>query len=304
MLLQPLLPEILDGNVIDGRALAQHVREQVAGEVQRLRADAGVGLTLAVILVGDDAASAVYVRNKIRACEKVGITSRSVQLPSSTSQRDLIAAVQELNADPDVDGILVQLPLPPHIAQNDVIDAVDPHKDVDGFHPANLGLLLGREALLRPCTPSGVMLMFAAIGADLRGADAVVVGRSVIVGRPMTQLLIRAHATVTCCHRHSLDLEQKVRRSDVVVVATGVPHLIKGDWIKPGAVVIDVGINRGEGGRLVGDVEFEVARERAAAITPVPGGVGPMTISMLMWNTVLAARLRRGLGIGADAKPL
>ena len=304
MQLNPLVPNVLIGNRIDGVALSKRVREQARVEVDRLRDDHGITLVLAVVLVGDDPASAVYVRNKVRACAKVGIESRHMRVPADITQEALLEAVAELNADPAVDGVLVQLPLPAHIDQDAVIDAVDPRKDVDGFHPSNLGLLLGRQALLQPCTPSGVMLMLAAIGADLRGARAVVVGRSVIVGRPMTQLLIRAHATVTCCHRHTENLRDHVAAADVVVVATGVKELVKGAWIKPGAVVIDVGINRGEDGRLVGDVEYAAAAERAAAITPVPGGVGPMTIAMLMWNTVLAARMRRGLGISADLRPI
>lgn len=303
MLLDPLLPDVLDGNVINGRKLATHVRTQAAEEVASLAAD-GHRLHLAVVMVGDNPASAVYVRNKIKACEKVGIQSLSLRLPATVTQKRLLTEVTRLNDDPEIDGVLVQLPLPPHIDEHAVVDAVDPEKDVDGFHPANLGLLLGRYALLQPCTPAGVMLMLQAIGTPLRGAQALVIGRSVIVGRPMTQLLIRSHATVTNCHRYTRELEEHVRRADVVVVATGVPDLVRGDWIKEGAVVIDVGINRQPDGSLCGDVEFEAARERAAAITPVPGGVGPMTISMLMWNTVLAARLRRGLGVRADGTPL
>lgn len=297
MKLTPVVPDVLQGNRIDGRRLSAVVKERAAEEAKRLHDENGESLTLAVVLVGDDPASAVYVRNKVRACEKVGIASRSVRLPASTEQAELLSVIAGLNADSDVDGILVQLPLPEHIDQDVVIEAVDPAKDVDGFHPANLGLLIGRCATLQPCTPAGVMLMLDAIGAPLVGAQAVVVGRSVIVGRPMTQLLIRAHATVTCCHRHTRDLEAHVRNADVVVVATGVTHLVKGEWIRPGAVVIDVGINRQPDGRLAGDVEFEVAAERASAITPVPGGVGPMTIAMLMWNTVLAGRMRRGLPV-------
>ena len=294
MKLDPILPQVLDGNVLNGRRLATHVKERVAEVVENLYQHDGFRLCLAVILVGDDPASAIYVRNKGRACRKVGIESRSIRLPADAAQDEVLAHIQALNEDPDVDGILVQLPLPEHLDSNRIIDAVDPAKDVDGFHPANLGLLMGRDALLRPCTPSGVMLMLAAAGVPLKGARALVIGRSVIVGRPMTQLLIRAHATTTCAHRHTKNLAQLVGESDVVVVATGVPELVKGAWIKPGAVVIDVGISRRPDGSLVGDVEFEVAKERAAAITPVPGGVGPMTITMLLWNTVLAGRTRRG----------
>lgn len=304
MKLDPVLPDVLSGNVLSGRKLAAHVKNRVAEVVENLRLHQGVELCLAVVLVGDDPASAVYVRNKVRSCKKVGIESRSVVLPSDVSQAALIEQVRLLNLDDSVDGVLVQLPLPEHIDEDAVIDAVDPAKDVDGFHPANLGLLLGREAQLQPCTPAGVMLMLAAAGVPLKGARTLVVGRSVIVGRPMTQLLIRAHATVTCAHRHTTNLPELVAESDVVVVATGVPHLIKGDWVKEGAVIIDVGINRREDGSLTGDVEFEEAVKKAAAITPVPGGVGPMTIAMLMWNTTLAARLRRGVASGGIVSPL
>ncbi|MFT6400453.1 MAG: methylenetetrahydrofolate dehydrogenase (NADP+)/methenyltetrahydrofolate cyclohydrolase [Bradymonadia bacterium] len=304
MKLDPVLPDVLTGNVLSGRKLAAHVKNRVAEVVQNLREHQGVELCLAVVLVGADPASAVYVRNKVRACKKVGIQSRSVVLSREVSQEALIQQVRKLNDDDSVDGVLVQLPLPEHIDEDAVIDAVDPAKDVDGFHPANLGLLLGREALLQPCTPSGVMLLLAAAGVPLKGARALVVGRSVIVGRPMTQLLIRAHATVTCAHRHTTNLAELVAESDVLVVATGVPHLIRGEWVKEGAVVIDVGINRREDGSLTGDVEFDEAVKRASAITPVPGGVGPMTIAMLMWNTTLAARLRRGVPSCGIVSPL
>lgn len=303
VLLAPPIPGALDGNVIQGRAVADRVRAEVAVQVAELASE-GISLQLVVVRVGEDPASIVYVRNKVRACERAGIRSHQVELPAATTQEELLDVVARLNADPEVDGVLVQLPLPPHIDEAAIVDAVDPARDVDGFHPANLGLLLGRRALLEPCTPAGVMLLLAAIGARLRGAEAVVVGRSVIVGRPMAQLLMRADATVTVCHRHTADLATHVGRADVVVVATGVPGLILGSWIKPGAVVIDVGVNRLADGSLCGDVEFAVARERAGAITPVPNGVGPMTISMLLWNCVLAARLRRGLGVRADATPL
>lgn len=299
MELEPVLPQVLDGNVLNGRKLAAHVKERVAEAVDNIRVHHGFKLCLAVVLVGNDPASAIYVRNKQRACRKVGIDSRSVILPTDTDQETIIEHVRALNRDPDIDGVLVQLPLPPHVEADRVIDAVDPAKDVDGFHPSNLGLLLGRNATLEPCTPSGVMLMLAAAGVPLKGARALVVGRSLIVGRPMTQLLIRAHATTTCAHRHTVDLPALVGESDVVVVATGVPELIEGAWIKPGAVIIDVGITRRRDGSLVGDVEFEAARERAGAITPVPGGVGPLTITMLLWNTVLAGRARRLAGAAA-----
>lgn len=290
---------VVDG-VLRGDIVARHVRGAVADQVAQLR-ERGVALTLAVVRVGDDPASEVYVRHKIRACEEVGIASRALVLPAETTQDELLAKVAELDEDDSVDGILVQLPLPDHIDANRVIEAIDPRKDVDGFHPLNLGLLMGGRPLLQACTPAGVMVLLEAAGVDATGKHAVVVGRSVIVGRPMAQMLLRAHATVTICHRHTPDLAEQVAAADIVVVATGVPGLVRGEWIREGAVVIDVGINRREDGKLCGDVDFAGARERASLITPVPRGVGPMTVAMLLWNTVLAARFRHELGHdGAD----
>lgn len=290
---------VVDG-VLRGDIVARHVRGAVADQVSQLR-ERGVALTLAVVRVGDDPASEVYVRHKIRACEEVGIASRALVLPAETTQDELLAKVAELDEDDSVDGILVQLPLPDHIDANRVIEAIDPRKDVDGFHPLNLGLLMGGRPLLQACTPAGVMVLLEAAGVDATGKHAVVVGRSVIVGRPMAQMLLRAHATVTICHRHTPDLAEQVAAADIVVVATGVPGLVRGEWIREGAVVIDVGINRREDGKLCGDVDFAGARERASLITPVPRGVGPMTVAMLLWNTVLAARFRHELGHdGAD----
>lgn len=268
--------------------------------LSRLRED-GLHLTIALVRVGDDPASEIYVRHKVRACERVGLRSQVHHLDSLTTTERLLDVVNALNDDGDVDGILVQLPLPSQIDEDEVLLTVDPSKDVDGFHPANLGKLMAGSGLLEPCTPSGVMTLLAAAGVEVRGKRAVVVGRSVIVGRPMAQMLLRADATVTVCHRHTTDLATLVREADILVVATGVPGLIKGDWVKEGSVVIDVGINRLEDQRLVGDVEFLEAKKRARAVTPVPGGVGPMTIATLMWNTLLAGSARRG-ALGEDIR--
>ena len=291
-MIAPRIEGSLDGTRIDGKAISAWVRGRVGEQVREL-AELGHQLCLAVVRVGDDGASEVYVRGKIRACEEVGVASRHVHLPASTTEEHLLRTVRALNEDDTVDALLVQLPLPGHINEDAVLRAVNPSKDADGFHPHNLGQLFSRYALLEPCTPSGMMFLLHAVGVDLTGLHAVVVGRSVIVGRPIAEMLVRGNATVTICHRHTRELERHVRAADLVIVAAGVPHLVKGDWIREGAVVLDVGITRMEDGRLCGDVEFEVAASRAAAITPVPGGVGPMTIAMLLWNTVLAARQRR-----------
>lgn len=295
------LPVIHDG-LIDGNLLAAQIRDRIRHETQSFAAH-GVVLTLAVVRVGEDPASKVYVRNKIRACADVGITSHAVELPETTSEADLLAVIAALNADDNVDGILVQLPLPQHIVADRVLHSVSPNKDADGFHPDNLGELLVGTALLEPCTPRAVMAMLRAADVALDGAEAVVVGRSVIVGRTVAQMLVRENATVTICHRHTRDLRGHVERADVLIVATGVPGLIPGDWVKPGATVIDVGINRTPDGKLCGDVVFEAARARAALITPVPGGVGPMTVAMLLWNTLLAGRVRRHLDAGGFRGP-
>lgn len=294
--------EVVVDGVLDGKRVAAHVRRAVAGQVESLAAQ-DVALHLALVRVGDDPASEVYVRGKHRACREVGIRSSVHHLPGETGQAELLELLDRLNGDPEVDGVLVQLPLPRHLDAQAVIDAVDPMKDVDGFHPWNLGLLLGRDPLLRPCTPAGMMLLLDAAGVETRGANAVVVGRSVIVGRPIAQLLMRADATVTVCHRYTRDLGAHVRQADIVVVAAGVPGLVRGEWIREGATVLDVGINRLPDGSLVGDVEFAAARERAGAITPVPGGVGPMTVAMLLWNTVLAGAARRSRGLDDRFRP-
>ena len=284
----------MSARLLDGKRVAEQLLDSIAVRVQARLAEGGARPTLAVVLVGDDAASAVYVRNKRRACERVGFRSLDFDRPASTSEADLFALVDQLNADPDVHGILVQLPLPPHIDANALIDHIDPRKDVDGFHAANVGRLALRQRGLRPCTPKGVMTLLAHTDRPVRGQHAVVVGVSNHVGRPLLLELLLAGCTTTACHRFTRDLEWFVRAADILVIAAGQPGLIKGDWIKPGAVVIDVGINRLDDGRLVGDVEFSPAAERASWITPVPGGVGPMTVATLMENTLDAADLLDG----------
>ena len=249
-----------------------------------------------MVLVGDDPASAIYVRAKDRAANAVGIAARTIRLPADTSEEALITHIARLNADPSMDGILVQLPLPPQIASQAVVEAVDPDKDVDGFHPLNIGRLASGYPCLVPCTPTGVMKLLAEAGVALEGAHALVIGRSTIVGRPMGMLLLAGHATVTVVHTRTRDLAAECRRADIIVAAAGRPQLVRGDWIAPGATVIDVGVNRLPDGRLVGDVAFAEAVEVAGAITPVPGGVGPMTIACLLENTVTAALRRRSSG--------
>jgi len=280
--------------IIDGKAVAAALRAELAARVAALPYRPG----LAVVLVGDDAASAVYVRSKDRAAQQAGIEARTIRLPADTNEAALLAQIARLNADRAVDGILVQLPLPRGIRTEAVIDAIDPAKDVDGFHPVNAGLLASGRAGLVPCTPKGVMRLLAGasaeVGVALSGARALVLGRSTIVGRPMAALLTGADATVTLAHSRTRDLPAECRRADILVAATGRPEMVRGDWVKPGAVVIDVGINRLADGRLVGDVAFAEVSPVAAAITPVPGGVGPMTIACLLENTVLAAAARRG----------
>lgn len=279
----------MTAKLLDGKAIAARVRDQVAAEV------AGLGFVpgIAVVLVGDDPASQIYVRNKHKAAEKVGVTSFAHTMPADTSQQALLDVVDRLNDDDRVDGILVQLPVPKHIDAEAVLDRIRPDKDVDGFHPENLGLLAQRRPRFVSATPRGCMTLLAEAGCELAGADAVVIGRSNMVGKPMAMLLTNANATVSLCHSQTRDLEGAVRRADVVVAAVGRAEMVRGAWIKEGAVVIDVGINRGADGKLVGDVEFAAAAERASAITPVPGGVGPMTIASLLQNTVEAAKLRR-----------
>lgn len=279
----------MSARIIDGKAIAAGLRARLAAQIATLPFRPG----LAVVLVGDDPASAVYVRNKDRAANDVGISVQTIRLPADTSEEELIARVARLNADPAVDGILVQLPLPAHITTQTVVEAVDPAKDVDGFHPLNVGLLASGHPMLVPCTPLGIMRLLAETGIALEGTRALILGRSTIVGRPLTMLLMAANATVTVAHSRTRELAAECRRAEVLVVAVGRPDLVRGDWIASGATVIDVGVNRTADGRLVGDVAFSEAAASAGAITPVPGGVGPMTIACLLENTVTAALRRR-----------
>lgn len=284
--------------ILDGKAVAARVRAEVKERALALAAG-GVVPTLAVVLVGDDPASAVYVRSKTKAAQEAAVTPRDHRLPATTTQAELFAVIDSLNRDPDVDGILLQLPLPGHLDADAAIRAIDPAKDVDGLHPVSLGRLAQGAPSVVPCTPKGCMRLLDEAGAVLRGARAVVLGRSLLVGRPMALLLANADATVTLCHSRTRDLAAEVRRAEIVIAAVGKPELVRGEWLAPGAIVIDVGINRcppeiRPGGGLVGDVAF-AETEHVAAISPVPGGVGPMTIACLLENTVQAARARRGV---------
>jgi methylenetetrahydrofolate dehydrogenase (NADP+)/methenyltetrahydrofolate cyclohydrolase len=283
----------MTAQLIDGRKLAAEVKNQVRDKIEGALAAGSRRPGLAVVKVGDDPASEVYVRNKRRACEEVGIRSVAHDLPASTSESALLSLVDELNRDTRIDGILVQLPLPAQIQQTSIIERIDPAKDVDGFHPYNVGRLAQRIPVMRPCTPYGVIRLLEHIGAPFKGQHAVVVGASNIVGRPMSLELLLMGATTTVCHRFTTDLEQYVRQAEILVVAVGKPGLVPGEWIRPGAIVIDVGMNRLDNGHLVGDVQFDAARERAGWITPVPGGVGPMTVAMLMHNTLEAFQRRQ-----------
>ena len=289
----------MSAEIIDGKALAERLRGRVAEEAARLRREHGVTPGLAAVLVGENPASQVYVRNKVKQTEEAGLASFEHRLPADTSQRDLLDLIRTLNADPAVHGILVQLPLPPQIEADAVLRTIDPSKDVDGFHPVNVGrLAVGQDSLV-PCTPQGCILLAKTVHASLEGLEAVVIGRSNIVGKPVAQLLIGESATVTIAHSRTRDLPGVVRRADLVIAAVGRPEMVTGEWIKPGATVIDVGINRVPGAvegktRLVGDVAFESARAVAGAITPVPGGVGPMTIACLLANTLKAAAWAAG----------
>lgn len=286
----------MSAQILDGKALAAEIRSEVKTQVAAL-AEKGVSTALAVILVGDDSASQVYVRNKIKACADTGIRSLEFRMPAETTQQQLLAKIAELNTDENVDGILVQLPLPKQINADAVISAIDPAKDVDGFHVANAGALVTGKQGFVPCTPFGVMRLIEKSGVDPRGKSAVIVGRSNIVGKPMALLLLAADATVTVAHSRTPDLCAVTRNADILVAAVGRAKLIKADMVKPGAVVIDVGMNRDENGKLCGDVDFSEVKAIAGSITPVPGGVGPMTIAMLMQNTALAAQMRRGISL-------
>lgn len=276
--------------IIDGKAIAEKIRADLAAQVKELQSR-GITPGLATVLVGSDPASEVYVRMKGDACNKLGMHSVKITRPAETTEEELLALINELNNDPAIHGILVQLPLPPQINADRVLEAISPAKDVDGFHPYNVGRLVTGKPTFQPCTPYGVMVMLQEAGVDLAGKEVVVVGRSNIVGKPVALMCLQRNATVTICHSKTRDLPGRVRAADVVIAAVGVPEMIKGNWIREGAVVIDVGVNRVGEKKLVGDVEFAAAAERASAITPVPGGVGPMTITMLLHNTLEAAKM-------------
>lgn len=278
----------MTAKLIDGNARAKAIRETIKQRVQTRLDNGRRAPGLAVILVGNDPASEVYVSHKRKDCEQVGIISKAFDLPSSTKQQELLNLIDELNNDADIDGILVQLPLPAGLHADEILERIDPTKDVDGFHPFNVGRLAQRMPLLRPCTPAGVIDLLEGTGVDLHGQNAVIVGASNIVGRPMGLELLLKGSTVTTCHRFTKDTEQHVRRADIVIVAVGKPGIVKGEWIKDGAIVIDVGINRSADGKLIGDVDFDEAAKRASYITPVPGGVGPMTRAKLLENTLYA----------------
>jgi methylenetetrahydrofolate dehydrogenase (NADP+)/methenyltetrahydrofolate cyclohydrolase len=276
--------------IIDGRSIAREIQKEIKEEIEGLKRRWGIVPGLGVVLVGDDPASHLYVRNKEKSCKEVGIRSEEHLLPASVSERELLSLIHSLNRKKEIHGILVQLPLPAHISTEKILQAVVPQKDIDGFHPVNQGLLLQGAQGLKPCTPMGIMKLLDSVGCDPKGKNAVVVGRSNIVGKPVALMLLERHATVTVCHSRTSHLRDEVSRGDILVVAVGKAGLVRGDWIKLGAVVIDVGSNRLPSGKFVGDVEFESAKERASWISPVPGGVGPMTICMLLFNTLKAAK--------------
>lgn len=278
------------GKIIDGKLISQQVKDRVKDEVAKLR-EKGIVPGLAVIIVGEDPASQIYVRNKERACEAVGIASFKYALSADTTQEELLNLVKKLNEDDRVNGILCQLPLPSHLDETAVINAIVPEKDVDAFHPQNVGKIMIGDYAFLPCTPAGVMELIRSTGTDIKGKECVVIGRSNIVGKPMAMLLLHESGTVTVCHSKTADLKSECLRADILVAAVGVPKLITGDMIKEGAVVIDVGMNRDENGKLCGDIDFESCKDKASYITPVPGGVGPMTIAELMQNTLTAAKL-------------
>ena len=279
----------MTAQIINGKAIADQTLLSLKERVQQYQSKVKQVPCLAVILVGADPASQIYVNKKHEACQAVGMLSKQIELPADCGQSALLDTIEQLNSDNSVHGILVQLPLPDGYDEGEVIRTISPHKDVDGFHPTNVGLLAQRQPLLRPCTPFGIMCLLESLNMDLHGVETVIVGASNIVGRPMALELLLAGATVTVCHRFTQDLASHVKRADLLIAAVGKPGLIKGEWVKEGAVVIDVGINRLDSGKLAGDVEFDVASQRASWITPVPGGVGPMTVAMLLENTLLAA---------------
>lgn len=277
--------------LIDGKKVSQHIREEVAREVQKLKDETGITPGLAAVLVGDNPASEIYVRNKRKACEQVGIYSEEYKLSKETTQSELLSLIDQLNNNVKIHGILVQLPLPEQIDSTKILRSVSPLKDVDGFHPENVGLLVEGNPRFISCTPNGIMKMLDFYNIEIKGKEAVVVGRSNIVGKPTAMLLLHRHATVTICHSRTSRLNEVTRRADILVAAIGRPHFVTEDMVKEGAVVIDVGINRDKDGKLIGDVDFEKVKEKASYITPVPGGVGPMTIAMLLWNTLESAKM-------------
>jgi methylenetetrahydrofolate dehydrogenase (NADP+)/methenyltetrahydrofolate cyclohydrolase len=280
--------------VISGKDVAAEIKLKLEQEVKDLL-NKGITPGLTVVVVGEDPASQVYVRNKGKECEKLGMRSEIIRLPEATSEAELLSILDKLNHDKQVHGILVQLPLPKHISEEAILLAIDPSKDVDGFHPVNVGnMVIGGESYL-PCTPSGVIELIKRTGLNMSGKHAVIIGRSNIVGKPVSLLLLREHATVTICHSRTKNIEDITRQADILIAAVGIAHFVKQDWVKPGAVVIDVGVNRLDSGKLAGDVDFEAVKEVAGYITPVPGGVGPMTITMLLQNTLQAAKRSEGL---------
>ncbi|HPQ42778.1 MAG TPA: bifunctional methylenetetrahydrofolate dehydrogenase/methenyltetrahydrofolate cyclohydrolase FolD [Syntrophales bacterium] len=276
--------------IIDGKKISQDVRDEIREEVQRLKDDKGFVPGLAVVLVGDDPASQIYVRGKKNACEGVGFLSKEIRLAASTSEEELLGIIDGLNRDHDIHGFLVQLPVPGHIRPEAIVEAIDPKKDVDGLHPYNVGKLFSGNPYHRSCTPAGIIELLDRYGVDIKGKEAVVVGRSILVGKPLALMLLNRHATVTICHTRTQDLPKITRRAEILVAAAGSTEMIRGDMVRDGAVVIDVGTNRMENGKLLGDVAFAEVSERASYITPVPGGVGPMTIAMLLKNTLNAAK--------------
>jgi len=282
------------GELIDGKVVSQHIRDEIAQGAEKLKSEKGITPGLAAVLVGDDPASEIYVRNKRKACAAVGIYSEEHKLPAETTEEELLALVDKLNNDPKIHGILVQLPLPGHINEPKVLRAVSPLKDVDGFHPYNVGLLIEGNPRFISCTPHGIIKMLDYYNIDIEGKQAVIVGRSNIVGKPVSMLLLHRHATVTICHSRTKPLDEVTRRADILVAAIGRANFITADMVKEGAVVIDVGINRNDEGKLTGDVDYENIKDKASYITPVPGGVGPMTIAMLLWNTLESAKHTAG----------
>lgn len=281
----------MSGKIIDGKAIAENLLQDLKKEID-VRSKKGIrNPSLAVVLIGSNPASSIYVKNKRLACEKIGVKSIAYDLPNETSEKELLKLIETLNSDTSIDGILVQSPLPSHINNDVIFENISPLKDVDGFHPKNIGLLAIKQPQLRSCTPYGVMKLIKATQLAIQGLDAIVVGSSNHVGRPMALELLLGGCTVTICNRYTQKLQQKIELADIVVAAAGIPDMIKGSWIKPGAIAIDIGINRLESGKIIGDIEFDIAKTRAGFITPVPGGVGPMTVATLMENTLLAQKL-------------